>query len=129
MRIQDAPRFSLELLLPERVLQAMQHQRAKRKGLAESSPSAGDPIEPEIGSQAIIESLDRDAFGGPSFGPHTMALMSRALDELRAELAEPVSDDQLRRIAAAILTAAADGERDVARLKAKAFVRDGTLDL
>jgi hypothetical protein len=123
MRIQDALRYSLELLLPERVLQAMQHQRAKRKGPAES-PSAGDQIEPRIGSQAIIESLDRDAFGGPSFGPHTIALMSRALDELRAELAEPVSDDQLRSIAAAILTAAADGERDVARLKAKAFVRD-----
>ena len=57
-----------------------------------------------------------------------MTLMSRALDEIRAELAEPVSDDKLRCIAAAILKAAAEGERDVARLKAKAEINPCTGD-
>ena len=122
MRIKDALKFSLELFLPERLLQAIQHRLVSREELLRPSPSADSSTAGVGTSQFIIESLDHDAFGGPSFGPHTVALMSRALDEIRAELVDPVSDDKLRCIATAILKAAADGERDVARLKAKARI-------
>ena len=72
-------------------------------------------------ARRIIEELDHAQFGGPSFGPQTIELMSKALEGAEASLPEPASDQQLRLIAAEILKVAGDGERDPVRLKAAAI--------
>ena len=51
-------------------------------------------------ARRIIEELDHGQFGGPSFGPQTIELMSKALEGAEASLPEPASDQQLRLIAA-----------------------------
>jgi len=121
MRIQDVLKFSLELVLPERLVRALQSRG--RANAAQPSPSIADDGNVELSrARSIIEDLDHVEFGGPSFGSQTMQLMAQVLDEIRTELPDPVSDHELRRIAAAILKAAADGERDLARLKSRARV-------
>jgi hypothetical protein len=47
--------------------------------------------------------------------------MSTALEAAEASLPQPVSDQELRSIAAKILNVAGDGERDPVRLKAAAM--------
>lgn len=118
MRIQDVLKFSLELVLPERLVGAL--QKGTHDGAAQqpSANAAGDVALDD--AQSIIEELDHGEFGGPSFGPETMQLMAQALHEIRTELPQGASDEDLRKLAAAILKAAADGERDSARLKSKA---------
>ena len=69
----------------------------------------------------MIEELEHGQFGGPSFGPQTIELMSTALEDAAASLGGPASDQQLRRVAAKLLQAAGDGERDPVRLKALAM--------
>ena len=73
-------------------------------------------------ARRIIEELDHAQFGGPSFGPQTIELMSKALEGAEASLPEPASDQQLRLIAATLLKVAGDGERDPIRLKAAAII-------
>jgi hypothetical protein len=53
--------------------------------------------------------------------------MSKALETAEASLPEPASDQQLRLIAAQILKAAGDGERDPVRLKAAAISALGSV--
>ena len=122
MRIQDVLKFSLELFLPERWISAILDRAppsdaAPNQKVAGQNDQAGEPPK----ARSIIQDLDHGEFGGPSFGPHTMQLMENVLDDIQAEAAAPLSDDWLRRIASAILRAAADGERDAGRLKAKAI--------
>lgn len=119
MRIQDALKFSLELILPERLASAM---RRAPVGGPSNQAAAGqvDQTGRPSRARAIIEDLDHGEFGGPSFGPHTMHLMTAVLEDIEVEMSERLSDDLLRQIASAILKAAADGERDAGRLKAKA---------
>ena len=93
---------------------------------AEASQNAATSLDAEEDVQhrkarRIIEELDHGQFGGPSFGPQTIELMSKALEAAEASLPEPVSDQQLRLIAATILKVAGDGERDPIRLKAAAM--------
>lgn len=119
MRIQDALKFSLELILPERLASAMRRAPVggpSNQTAAGQDDQAGRPSR----ARAIIEDLDHGEFGGPSFGPHTMHLMTAVLEDIEVEMSERLSDDLLRQIASAILKAAADGERDAGRLKAKA---------
>ncbi|WP_334418260.1 hypothetical protein [Bradyrhizobium sp. AZCC 1588] len=92
----------------------------------EASQNAATNLEAEEAGQRgkarrIIEELDHGKFGGPSFGPQTIELMSKALEGAEASLPEPVSDQQLRSLAATILKVAGDGERDPIRLKAAAM--------
>ena len=117
-------KFSLELLLPEKVIRAANRLVPDpRSELLQDAPAS---VEAEEASQvgtarSIIEQLDHNQFGGPSFGPQTIALMSKALDDAHASFPEPVSDEQLRLIAAAILKVAGDGERDPVRLRISAM--------
>ena len=75
----------------------------------------------------IIEELDHGQFGGPSFGPQTIELMSKALEGAETSLPGPASDQQLRLIAAKILKVAGDGERNPIRLKAAAMSALGSV--
>jgi hypothetical protein len=125
MRFRDTLKFALELFLPERLTHpggtaaSDSTQDASHKATAAS-------LEPgetgEVGkARRIIEELDHGQFGGPSFGPQTIELISRALEGAEASLPEPASDRQLRLSAATLLKAAGDGERDPIRLKAAAI--------
>ena len=124
MRLRDTLKFSLELLLPEKVIRAANRLVPDpRRELLQDAPAS---VEAEEASQvgtarSIIEELDHNQFGGPSFGPQTIALMSKALDDAHASFPGPVSDEQLRLIAAAILKVAGDGERDPVRLRTSAM--------
>jgi hypothetical protein len=85
-----------------------------------TSPEAEETVQRRK-ARRIIEELDHGQFGGPSFGPQTIELMSMALEAAEASLPEPASDQQLRLIAATILKVAGDGERDPIRLQAAAM--------
>ena len=123
MRFRDTLKFTLELFLPEKLIQAGESLAPDAK--REASQDATTTPKPEKVGQTrkarlIIEELDHAQFGGPSFGPQTIELMSKALEAAEASLPEPASDQQLRLIAATILKVAGDGERDPIRLKAAA---------
>lgn len=126
MKFRDALKFSLDLFLPEKTVLAVERLMLDHHG--EANCTLREPPAPEIGeadrgnkARGMIEALDSSQFGGPSFGPQTIALMSQALDETLAMLPQPVADDFARTIAAAILKIAAEGERDPVRLQTYAI--------
>lgn len=128
MRFRDTLKFALELIVPEKLMQAGGNSAPdpKREVSPETAPSMpvgseSAPAVPRRNARRIIEELDHAQFGGPSFGPQTIELMSAALQAAEASLDEPASDQQLRSIAATLLKVAGDGERDLARLKAVAM--------
>ncbi|WP_334433577.1 hypothetical protein [Bradyrhizobium sp. AZCC 1610] len=117
-------KFALELIVPEKLLHP--GGRAASDSKHEASQNVATSLEAAEAVQRgkarrIIEELDHGQFGGPSFGPQTIDLMSKALENAEASLPEPASDQQLRLIAATILKVAGDGERDPIRLKAAAM--------
>ncbi|WP_334483384.1 hypothetical protein [Bradyrhizobium algeriense] len=117
-------KFALELFVPEKLMHPGRSSASDPK--AEASQNVATSLEAEETVQhrkarRIIEELDHAQFGGPSFGPQTIELMSTALEGAEASLPEPASDQQLRLIAAKILKVAGDGERDPIRLKAAAM--------
>ncbi|MEH2496180.1 hypothetical protein V1294_002659 [Bradyrhizobium sp. AZCC 1678] len=124
MRFRDTLKFALELFVPEKLMHPGGGSASDPK--AEASQNVATSLEAEETVQhrkarRIIEELDHAQFGGPSFGPQTIELMSTALEGAEASLPEPASDQQLRLIAAKILKVAGDGERDPIRLKAAAM--------
>jgi hypothetical protein len=124
MRFRDTLKFALELIVPEKLMHPGGSSASDPK--QEASQNAVASIQAEEAAQRskarrTIEALDHDQFGGPSFGPQTIDLMSRALEDAEASLPGPASDQQLRLIAATILKVAGDGERDPIRLKAAAM--------
>lgn len=124
MRFRDTLKFALELFVPEKLMHP--GGRPASDPEAEASQTAATSIEAEETAQhrkarRMIEELDYGQFGGPSFGPQTIELMSTALEAAEASLPQPVSDQELRSIAAKILNVAGDGERDPVRLKAAAM--------
>ena len=124
MRFRDTLKFALELFVPEKLMHPGGGSASDPK--AEASQNAATSLEAEETIQhrkarRTIEELDHAQFGGPSFGPQTIDLMSKALEAAEASLPEPASDQQLRLIAATILKVAGDGERDPIRLKAAAM--------
>jgi hypothetical protein len=124
MRFRDTLKFALELFVPEKLMQPGGSSASDPK--PEASKDAATSLEAEESVQRkkarrIIEELDHGQFGGPSFGPQTIELMSKALEDAEASLPQPASDQQLRLIAATILKVAGDGERDPVRLKAAAM--------
>ena len=128
MRFRDTLKFALELFAPEKLSPAGGNSAPdpERGATPETAPDAAassktGPAASRRKALRIIEELDHGQFGGPSFGPQTIELMSVALESAEASLREPASDQQLRLIAATILKAAGDGERDPARLKAAAM--------
>jgi hypothetical protein len=130
MRFRDTLKFALELVLPEKQTHPGGSDARDPKTMASpklegSQNGAADPkagqAEPTGKARRIIEELDHGKFGGPSFGPQTIELMSRALEDAAASLPEPVSDQHLRSFAATILKVAGDGERDPIRLTAAAI--------
>jgi hypothetical protein len=127
MRFRDALRFSLELFLPEKAVLAVERLAHERLGEAaptlpeRSTPTIGETSRSNINARRIIEELDNSQFGGPSFGPQTIDLMSLALEEAQTLRAEPLTANNARAIAAAILKVAAAGERDPVRLRTLAM--------
>jgi len=125
MRFRDTLKFALELIVPEKLMHPGGSSASDPKGEASqnvaTSPKAEEAALQGGKARRIIEELDHAQFGGPSFGPQTIELMSKALEGAEASLPEPVSDQQLRLIAAKILQVAGDGERDPVRLKAAAM--------
>ena len=128
MRFRDTLKFALELFVPEKLMQAGSTAAPDPKPEAspETAPTIVTSSEAELPAprreaRAIIEELDHAQFGGPSFGPQTIALLSSALDATAASMDMPATDQQLRAIAAALLKVAGDGERDPARLKTAAM--------
>jgi hypothetical protein len=124
MRFRDTLKFALELFVPEKLMPPGGSPVSDPK--AEASQHVATNLDAEETVQhrkarRIIEELDHAQFGGPSFGPQTIELMSKALEAAEASLPEPPSDQQLRLIAATILKVAGDGERDPVRLKAAAM--------
>jgi hypothetical protein len=130
MRFRDTLKFALELFVPERLM----HPGGSSASDPKSEASQNVPTNREADETAergkarrIIEELDHGQFGGPSFGPQTIELMSKALVGAAASLPGPASDQQLRLIAAKILMVAGDGERDPIRLKAAAMSALGSV--
>jgi hypothetical protein len=131
MRFRDTLKFALELIVPEKLMHPGGSSASDPKLEASQNVTTGLGTEQAVqggekalqGGRArrIIEELDHGQFGGPSFGPQTIELMSKALEGAEASLPEPASDQQLRLIAARILKVAGDGERDPARLQAAAM--------
>jgi len=124
MRFRDSLKFALELFVPERLMHPGGSSTSDPKLEASqdvaTSLQAGEAVQRRK-ARRIIEELDHGQFGGPSFGPQTIELMSMALEGAEASLPGPASDQQLRLIAATILKVAGDGERDPTRLKAAAM--------
>ena len=130
MRFRDTLKFALELFVPERLMHPGGSSASDPK--PEASQNAPTNLEAEETAKRgkarrIIEELDHGQFGGPSFGPQTIELMSKALEGAEASLPGPASDQQLRLIAANILKVAGDGERDPIRLKAAAMSALGSV--
>jgi hypothetical protein len=124
MRFRDTLKFAVELFLPERVTHPGGSPASDPKREASQNATTSPEAEQaaQIGkARRIIEELDHAKFGGPSFGPQTVELMSKALEGAEASLPEPASDQQLRLLAATILKVAGDGERDPNRLQAAAM--------
>ena len=124
MRFRDTLKFALELFVPEKLMHPGGSSASDPK--PEASQNVPTNLEAEETAKRgkarrIIEELDHGQFGGPSFGPQTIELMSKALEGAEASLPEPASDQQLRLIAATLLKVAGDGERDPIRLKAAAI--------
>ena len=128
MRFRDRLKFALELFVPEKLPPAGGNSALNSEAEGPSATPSDAMTNPEARAAAprrkalrIIEELDHGQFGGPSFGPQTIELMSMALERAEASLHEPASDRQLRSMAATILKAAGDGERDLVRLTAAAM--------
>jgi hypothetical protein len=131
MRFREALKFSLELILPEKAILAVEHLTLEHSGEGKSTLPEPTVIEavPSKNARNLIEELDSSQFGGPSFGPQTIALMSLALEEALAMLPRPADDGCARAIAAHVLKVAAEGERNPVRLRTAAmsvFELDGT---
>jgi hypothetical protein len=60
-------------------------------------------------------------FGGSSFGPETIEVMTHALEEAVETLPFPVAAGRVQALARHIVEIAARGERDVKRLKERAL--------
>ena len=122
MRFRDTLKFALELFVPERLVHpgGSLASDPKHEALQDAAPTLAEHA-PNGKARRIIEELDHGKFGGPSFGPQTIELMSRALEDAEASLPQPATNQQLRVIAATILKVAGDGERASIRLKAAAM--------
>jgi hypothetical protein len=134
MRFRDTLKFALELFVPEKLTQAGGDTapEPRREASLETAPNgpAGPEAErasPRLNARQMIEELDHGRFGGPSFSQQTIELLSTALESAAASSGAPVSDEQLRSIAATLLKVAGDGERDPVRLKAAAMSALGPL--
>ena len=130
MRFRDTLKFALELFVPERLMHPGGSSAPDPKPEPSHNVATGLEVEEavQVGkAHRIIEELDHGQFGGPSFGPQTIELMSKALEGAETSLPGPASDQQLRLIAAKILKVAGDGERNPIRLKAAAMSALGSV--
>jgi hypothetical protein len=118
MKFRDVIGFSLQLVLPDRAMLAF--ERLSRRSQTESGFSDLSPA--DIGVNKLPSSVRLiEELGGPSFGEHSIAIMTRALDEALAALPFPIDNSKKREFAQRILDRAADGERNLDRLREAAF--------
>ena len=127
MRVRDILKFSLELLLPASVVNAVVRAVIlPAEGTASPTKQMEFPADQTSSdsdrARRIIEGLDSNQFGGPSFGRETITIMSRVLEEAQASLPQSASEDRVQAIATSILKVAATGERDPGRLKTLAIL-------
>jgi hypothetical protein len=123
MTLRDTLKFSLELLLPEKLIRAAGYRATSpgQEHLSDPESSKAEAAAQLERARLVIQELDHGRFGGPSFGPQTIALMSQALSDVQTSLSKPVSDERMRTIAEALLKLAANGERDPVKLKSAAI--------
>ena len=123
MTLRDTLKFSLELLLPEKLIRAAGYLTTSpgQEHLSDPESSKAEAAAQLERARLIIQELDHGRFGGPSFGPQTITLMSQALSDVQTSLSIPVSDERMRTIAEALLKLAANGERDPVKLKSAAI--------
>lgn len=118
MRFQDTLRFSLELLLPEKAVRAFE----KITDISAGAVLSHAPTDvPSNRLRLLIEDIDRERYGGPTFGSDTISLMTLAVDRVIATLPQPVETQHVREVISCILSIAEDGERNPDRLRAKAL--------
>lgn len=115
--------FSLQLILPDKAVSALEQFSHPVQSATpdRDRPAATALACAKFESQRLIEELDSAQFGGPSFGEQTIAVMTKALDDALAELPAPVETNVARELARKILARAADGERNLARLRQAAL--------
>ncbi len=121
MRFQDTLRFSLELVLPEKVVRAL--EKVKDIGAADVWSPAPQADAPSSRLRLLIEEADRDRYGGATFGADTIVLMTVTLDRVIAMRPQPVDTQEMHRIINCILSVAEDGERNPDRLRTKALAK------
>lgn len=121
MRFQDTLRFSLELVLPEKVVRALEKINGIGAAGIWSPASQHDSTPNQL--KLLIEEIDRARFGGATFGPDTIALMTNTLDRVLATRPQPVEMQEIHRIINCILGVAEDGERNPDRLRTKALAK------
>jgi hypothetical protein len=123
MTLRDTLKFSLELLLPEKLIRAAGYltTSSAQKPLPDPESSNVEAATQLEKARLIIQELDHGRFGGPSFGPQTIGLLSQALSDVQMSLSIPVSDEHMRTAAEVLLALAADGERDPVKLKSAAI--------
>lgn len=120
MRLRDAVRFSLELVLPDKVVQAIdRYDRSRAAGAPNTNSTAR--TNPVSRQQQIIEEIDIARHGGLSFGPETISRMTVAFERAISTLLEPVEPSHIRMIAECVMDAAAGGERNPDRLQTMAL--------
>ena len=92
MRFRDTLKFALELFVPERLTHPCGSSAPDPKPEPSQNVPTGLKVEEavQVGkARRIIEELDHGQFGGPSFGPQTIELMSKALEGAEASLPGP----------------------------------------
>src|ERR1700752_1241778 len=95
MRFQDTLRFSLKLVLPEKVVRTL--QKVKKIGVRGVLSPARRQTNAYPNLRLLIEEIDHDR-GGLSFGTDTISLMTVALDQAIASYPQPVETEQVHKI-------------------------------
>jgi hypothetical protein len=127
MKFRDLIGFSLQLVLPDKAVLALERlsQPAQPAAPADDRQPANSPADAAVNSkfdsQRLIEELDGARFGGPSFGEQTIFMMAIALDDALAMLPSPIENSRMRELAQKILERAADGERNPIHLRQAAL--------
>jgi hypothetical protein len=123
MKFRDVIGFSLQLVLPDKAISALERisQFAPPVQPSNDAPPAQTSTNTKSESVCLIEELDSAQFGGPSFGEQSISVMAGALDDALATLPSPIEKSRMRELAQKVLNCAADGERNQVRLRQAAL--------
>jgi hypothetical protein len=120
MKVRDLIRYSFELVLPEKAVDAFDRRVASAPRRPADRPS--ERRGPAFATlRQTLEQIDIARHGGLTFGPEAIERMTIALDGVIAALPHPAEASQIPGLAEHILDIAADGVRDPERLKTMAL--------